>query len=120
MTDSKVTRFDKKSGMIEIGSQSEDLFEHAFECVARIDHAGYLINLNSSFAQQFDSSPESMHSRHWLEFIHKDDRELASAAYQEMLDMGRGEFDARAIKKEGLQFFMRAFLIKGINRQDQK
>lgn len=88
---------------------------HATPGISRLDVSGRYVSVNQEYARMLDCVPSDLVGKPWEPTVHPDDRGLAVAAYQRMLDDGRGEFEARAVRADGLIFFKHSLMVKAVD-----
>ncbi len=99
---------------IESASNVSDIFEHAHECIARIDRQGNYLSVNADYAEVYGYQPEDMMGMCWEETIHQDDIGSAESACKEMTKLGRSEVNLRGIRKNSTVFYHHAVMVKGL------
>ncbi|TAJ10376.1 MAG: PAS domain S-box protein [Nitrospirae bacterium] len=86
--------------------------EHAVEGISRLDTQGCYLAVNAMYANMLGYPPEELIGRGWQQTVHHDDHAVVRAAYQQMLDRGRGEVEARTMRKDGSVFYKRVVMVK--------
>ena len=104
-----------KKQRIESTSNVSDIFEHAVECIARIDRQGNYLSVNAGYAEVYGYQPEDMMGMRWKDTIHHDDTGLTESAYKEMLEVGRSEINLRGIRKNATVFYNHIVMVKGLD-----
>jgi len=103
-----------KKQRFESTSNVSDIFEHAVECIARIDRQGDYLSVNADYAEVYGYQPQDMMGMRWKDTIHKDDIGFAEIAYKEMLELGRSEINLRGIRKNATVFYNHIVMVKGL------
>ena len=85
--------------------------ENAVEGISRLDTQGCYIAVNKAYANLTGYLLEEMIGMKWQNTVHPDDLEKLIAAYQEMLEVGKVEVEARGIRKDGSFFDKKVFII---------
>lgn len=85
--------------------------ENAVEGIARLDRQGCYVTVNKAYANTVGYQPAEMIGIQWQLTIHPDDCQNMSAAYQEMLDTGKVEAEARGIRKDGSIFYKQLVMV---------
>lgn len=90
---------------------------NAMPGISRLDREGRYLSVNDAYAAALGYEPPELVGRDWAPTIHPDDRALAQAAYQRMRDEGKGEFEARAVRKDGTLFYKQVLMVKRTDEQ---
>ena len=98
----------------ESTSNVSDIFEHALECIARIDRQGNYLSVNADYAEIYGYLPEDMMGMRWKATIHQDDIGLLESACTEMAQVGRSEISLRGIRKNATVFYNHIVMVKGL------
>ena len=85
---------------------------HAMPGISQIDPSGCYRYINENYANFLGYTPTDLLDSSWERTIHPDDLPVAQAAYKAMLKTGKGEFEARAIRKDGSIFYKQILLVK--------
>ena len=85
---------------------------NAMPGISRLDQHGRYITVNDIYADMLGYQPDELTGYTWESTVHPDDRPEAKAAYQKMLDSGKGVFESRAIRKDGSEFYKQVLLVK--------
>ncbi len=88
------------------------ILENAVEGISRLDSKRKYLAVNNAFASLVGFELHELVGQPWETTIHKDDRNLLLAAYQQMLSEGKSEAEARAIRKDGQVRYQQMVLIK--------
>ncbi len=103
-----------KKQRFESTSNVSDIFEHAIECIARIDRQGNYLSVNAGYAEVYGYMPEDMKGMCWKDTIHQDDIDSAENTCKEMLEVGRSEVNLRGIRKNATVFYNHIVMVKGL------
>jgi PAS domain S-box-containing protein len=93
--------------------------ESAVEGISQLDTQGRYIQVNPAYARMVGYSAEELIGSAWQQTVHPDDLELMQAAYQRMLNTGKVEIEARAIRKDGSVFDEQLVMVKACDPQQQ-
>ncbi len=85
--------------------------ENAVEGISRLDTQGRYIAVNKAYANAVGYEPEEMIGMQWQVTVHPDDVEKLLVAYQQMLDLGKVEAEARGVRKDGSIFYEQVVMI---------
>jgi len=85
--------------------------ENAVEGISRLDADGCYVTVNHAYARMLGYEPDHVAGAAWETSVHRDDRELMSAAYERMLRDGRAEAEARGVRRDGSVIYMHVTLI---------
>jgi PAS domain S-box-containing protein len=85
--------------------------ENAVEGISRLDTQGRYIAVNKAYANAVGYEPEEMIGMQWQLSVHPDDVEKLLVAYQQMLDLGKVEAEARGVRKDGSIFYEQVVMI---------
>ena len=83
--------------------------------IARIDGQGLYCEVNANYARMLGCKPADLVGQSWEPTEYPEDRSLAFLAYERMLADGKGEFEARAVRKDGSTFFKHVLMVKGLD-----
>jgi two-component system, sensor histidine kinase and response regulator len=92
---------------------------HAVEGISRLDTQGRYIAVNQAYANNVGYTPAEMIGMSWYPTVHPDDLETVIAAYQEMLNTGKGEAEARGIRQDGSMFYKQVLMVADYDEQKQ-
>lgn len=93
--------------------------ESAVEGISRLDVQGRYLMVNPAYAKMVGYQPEELIGREWQLTIHPEDREQTQAAYQQMLQHGKAEVEARALRRDGSVFDKQVVMVKDYDNQRQ-
>ncbi|GAB4227185.1 MAG: hypothetical protein Kow00121_55790 [Elainellaceae cyanobacterium] len=99
--------------------QMSTALENAVAGISRLDVQGRYVAVNQAYADITGYQPEEMVGMEWQRTVHPDDVERMMAAYQQMLQDGRVEVEARGIQKEKTLFYKQLVMIAIYNEQQQ-
>jgi PAS domain S-box-containing protein len=85
--------------------------EYAVEGIARLDAQGRYIAVNNAYASTVGYTPEEMLGMEWQSTVHPKDITDLIAAYQQMLAYGKGEAEARGLRKDGSVFYKQVTIV---------
>jgi len=87
--------------------------------ISRIRSDGRYKEVNGSYAAMLGYEPAELVDRSWEPTVHPEDLHLAHAAYEQMLREGKGEFEGRAVRKDGSTFFKHVLMVKRKGSEDE-
>lgn len=87
---------------------------HAAPGISLLDKEGRYLQVNGAYANFLGYSPEELLGHPWKPTVHPEDYETAKAAFEVMRATGAGEFEARAIRKDGSMFYKHVVMVRGI------
>ncbi|KAM3110848.1 PAS domain S-box protein [Phormidesmis sp. 146-33] len=108
----------KKQDEEEILHLSQAL-EVAVVGISQVDCQGYYTKVKSAYAHLLGYLPEDLVGQHWHDLIYVDDRNLAIAAYQEMLSHDKAEVEVRAVHKNQSVLEQKIVLVKAYDEMQQ-
>lgn len=85
---------------------------NAMPGIARLDTEGRYVSVNDKYAEMLGYDVAELVGTDWARTVADEDRSNALAAYQRMLEVGKGEFEARAVRKDGANFFKQVLMVK--------
>ncbi len=85
--------------------------ENAVEGISQLDKEGCYVTVNKAYAGITGYQPEEMIGMEWPLTVHPEDLEKMIAAYQEMLEVGKVEVEARGIRKNGSIFYKQLVMV---------
>ena len=86
--------------------------ENSLEGIAKLNEEGIYISVNNAYAKSLGYKPEELIEKNWEITIQKEDIGKVKAAYENMLNQGKGETEARGLKKDGSVFYKEIVMIK--------
>jgi PAS domain S-box-containing protein len=93
--------------------------ESAVEGIAKIDSHGRYVQVNPAYANMIGYEPEELIGMQWQQTVYEDDLEIVRAAYQQMIQDGKAEFEVRAIRKDGAIFDKQVVMVKAYDQQQR-
>ncbi|MBD1845539.1 PAS domain S-box protein [Cyanobacteria bacterium FACHB-63] len=93
--------------------------ESAIEAIARLDTQGQYVQVNLAYAAMLGYQPEELLGAKWQQTVHSEDIAVVEAAYQQMLEHGKAETEARAIRKDGGVLDKQVVMVKAYDQQQQ-
>jgi PAS domain S-box-containing protein len=93
--------------------------EYAVEGISKLDAQGRYTFVNPAYANATGYQPEEMLGMQWELTAHPDDLEALVAAYQQMIQEGKVEIEARGIRKDGSVFYKHLVMISMYDEQQQ-
>jgi PAS domain S-box-containing protein len=85
---------------------------NAMPGIAILNSEGRYERVNEAYAQMVGYVPSELIGKGWAPTVTPDDMKLALEAYQRMLSEGDGEFEARAVRKDGSLFYKHVLMAK--------
>jgi PAS domain S-box-containing protein len=92
---------------------------YAMEGISRLDPQGRYVQINQAYANAVGYSPEAMIGMEWQPTVHPDDLETVQIAYQQMLDQGKVEVEARGVRRDGSIFYKQLVMVTAYDMQQQ-
>ncbi|WP_088889547.1 PAS domain S-box protein [Leptolyngbya ohadii] len=93
--------------------------ESAIEAIARLNTQGEYVQVNRAYADMLGYQPEELLGVKWQQTVHSDDIAIVEAAYQQMIQAGKAEAEARAIRKDGTILDKQIVMVKAYDPQQQ-
>ena len=81
--------------------------------ISLLDKEGRYLQINETYATLLGHSPEELLGRSWKLTVHPDDHATALTAFEAMWATGKGEFEAKAVRKDGSIFYKHVVMVKG-------
>jgi PAS domain S-box-containing protein len=106
---------DRLSAEQELYIQSRAL-ESAVEGISKLDARGCYLSVNAAYAGILGYLPQEVIGMNWQETIHPEDRAKMEIAYQDMLEHGKVEVEARGIRKDGSSFYKQLVAIAAYDK----
>jgi PAS domain S-box-containing protein len=97
--------------------QLSTALENAVEGISRLDTQGRYVAVNKAYADITGYQIEEMIGMEWPRTVHPHDVENMIAAYQEMLEVGKVEAQAKGIRKDGSMFYKQLVMITAYDEQ---
>ena len=107
---------DRKRAEVKLRNLSNAL-ESAVEGIAQIDIGGFYISVNYAYAEMLGYEQEEMVGMESKMSVHPEDLEKVTYAYQEMLNKGKSEVEARTLRKDGSIFDRQIVMVKNCNQE---
>ena len=85
---------------------------NAMPGISRLDSHGRYLTVNESYATALGYDPGELIGEAWPLTVFPDDRPKAESAYAAMLQEGKGEFEARALRKDGSTLWKQVLMVK--------
>ena len=85
---------------------------NAMPGISQVNLEGCYLEVNDQYAALLGYTPEELLGKTWEPTVHPDDLPSASSAYQAMLQTGKGEFEAKAVRKDGTTFYKHVLMVK--------
>ncbi len=92
---------------------------NAMPGMSKMDKNGKFIAANKYYLDMLLIQEVDLIGKNWKTIIHPDDCIQAMAAYQQMQEEGKAEFETRILRQDGSEFFQQALLIKINNSQGE-
>ncbi|HBB31169.1 MAG TPA: hypothetical protein DDZ80_20735, partial [Cyanobacteria bacterium UBA8803] len=92
--------------------------ENAVEGISQLDTQGRYVTVNKAYANMTGYQPEEMIGMEWPRTVHPEDCENMIAAYQQMLEVGKVEAEARGRRKDGSIFYKQLVMIAAYDEQN--
>lgn len=108
----------RKQAEVELREISMAL-ANAVEGISRLDANGCYRVVNKAYANACGYEPEEMLGMFWQKTLHPEDLEKLNNAYQEMLEKGKVEVEARGIRKDGSHFYKQIVMVAAYNEEKQ-
>ncbi len=87
---------------------------HATPGISLLNYDGCYLQVNHVYATLLGYQPQELLGQSWSPTVHPDDYAKALTAFDIMKATGKGEFEARAIRKDGSFFYKHVVMVKGI------
>ena len=94
------------------------ILENALEGISRLDARGRYIEVNNTYASIAGYLPEEMLGMDWQRTVHPDSLVELAEAYQEMLETGKVQVEAKGIRKDGSVFYKQLVMVSDFDRED--
>jgi PAS domain S-box-containing protein len=85
---------------------------NAMPGIARLDVQGRYVEVNDVYAGMIGYEPETLIGMSWEPTVHPHDHALAHQCYLRMKATGIGEFEARAVRKDGSTFYKHVMMVR--------
>jgi PAS domain S-box-containing protein len=90
---------------------------NAMPGISLLDLDGRFLKVNDDYARMVGYEARKMIGMGWVATVSPDDRNIAFAAYQRMLNEGKAEFEAMAIRKDGSMFPKHVLIVKRLDKE---
>ncbi len=90
---------------------------NAMPGISRLDPVGHYEIVNDIYAQLLGYDPGMLVGMDWKVTVHRDDWNLAMAAYHRMLQDGKAEFEATAMRKDGSTFAKQVLMVRRLDKE---
>jgi two-component system, cell cycle sensor histidine kinase and response regulator CckA len=85
---------------------------NAMPGISILNSEGRYERVNEAYAQMLGYPTSELIGAAWTPTVALDDRKQALEAYERMLSEGKGEFEARAVRKDGSLFYKHGLMVK--------
>ncbi|NJR39200.1 MAG: PAS domain S-box protein [Leptolyngbyaceae cyanobacterium CSU_1_4] len=92
---------------------------NALEGIARLDVQGRYTAVNEAYARITGYQPPEMIGMDWQSTVYPEDLERLKVAYQQMLNQGKVEIEARGVRKDGSLFYKQLFMVTAYDDHKQ-
>ncbi|GAB1539208.1 hypothetical protein NUACC21_18730 [Scytonema sp. NUACC21] len=99
--------------------QMSAVLENAVSGISRLDTKGRYVSVNREYASIAGYQPYEMLGMSWQATVHPEDIEKMLAAYQQMLEQGKVEAEARGIRPDGSIFYKQVVMVPAYDAQQQ-
>ncbi len=89
---------------------------NAMPGIARLDSNGRYLLVNEMYASGLGYDPSELIGRDWSCTVFRGHRPRAEAAFATMLQEGKGEFEALALRKDGSTFWKQVLMVRIVDR----
>ncbi|NOS81181.1 MAG: PAS domain S-box protein [Nitrospira sp.] len=90
---------------------------NAMPGIARLSSDGRYLEVNEAYAGVLGYDPSELIGSDWARTVHSNYRSKVEAAYATMLQEGKGEIEALAVRKDGSTFWKQILMVKIVNRK---
>lgn len=95
------------------------VMENVVSGISRLDLEGHYLYVNKAYAESMGYQPEEMLGKVWQQTVEPDDLEIVQQAYQQMIQRGKVELEARGRRKDGSIFYKQLVMIATYDQQQQ-
>ncbi|MDO9118982.1 MAG: PAS domain S-box protein [Nitrospira sp.] len=85
---------------------------NAMPGIARLTTDGHYLTVNSFYASALGYGPDELIGQSWTPTVHPDDLPLVAQAFDQLRAAGKGEFEARGVRKNGSIFFKQVMMVR--------
>jgi len=97
--------------------EMQAVLENAVSGISRLDVQGHYLYVNKAYASATGYEPEEMMGLPWQSTVHPEDLEKLEMAYQQMLQEGKVEVEAKGIRRDGTIFYKELVMIAAYDDQ---
>jgi len=87
--------------------------------ISHLDDQGCFTQVNPVYAQTLGYTVEELIGTSWEPTVLPEDRHVAVAAYDQMVKTGKGEFEARGVRKDGSIFHKQVLMVRASRASDK-
>jgi PAS domain S-box-containing protein len=109
---------ERKESELQLREMSVAL-SNAVEGISRLDEQGCYLMVNEAYASTVGYRPEEMVGMNWQKTVHPEDLGMLVAAYEQMLQTGKVELEARGVRRDGSVFDKQLFMISAYDEQQR-
>ena len=99
--------------------QISSALENAIDAISQIDASGHYINVNPAYANLLGYESEEILGMSWQSTIHPEDLNIAIAAYEQMLALGKAEVEVKGLRKDNLTYYQQLAFVKVEDNEQQ-
>ncbi len=92
---------------------------HSMPGIALMDHSGRYLQVNEAYAALLGYSAADLLGQSWEITVHPEDHQMALSSFDMMQSTGFGEFEARALRKDGSEFYKKVVMARKINQTQE-
>jgi PAS domain S-box-containing protein len=96
-----------------------EIMEYAISGISKLDTQGRYLYVNKAYADITGYQPEEMIGMLWHRTVHPEDLMPLNTAYQQMLQDGKVDIEAKGIRKDGSSFYKQLVMISSYDEQQQ-
>ncbi len=85
---------------------------NAMPGIAKLNTDGCYVTINPYYASTLGYDPEELIGHSWTPTVHPDDLPLVAQAFDQLRAHGKGEFEARGVRKDGSIFFKQVLMVR--------
>ena len=91
---------------------------HATPGISLLTYEGRYLQVNDVYARLLGYTSKELIGKSWRPTVHPDDYARAVEAFDVMKATGKGEFEARAMRKDGSCFYKHVVMVRGLTKVD--